>query len=418
MELVYRGLAPYEVRFFSRSQDAAVRFDPDEARLLPGETQSIIVTFAPPRGTPPGERVIELIVREWNVALGQNASTAPQSLAYTLQVVTSAEATDASHAHGAAHASHEAHDARDAAASAEPIPPIEEEPARPPPRLTLTPSEVELHPGERATIRVRVDDASMRAYSIGATTPAGIRAFGPEVALAPAEGSTMVELSFDVEAARDAPVNLVAEGLATLDDGSASAPYTVRVPAAPPVAPATVAAASPMRAAALAAAGVGGAAFAFVAARRRWPWLFAALYARLRPSAVLDHAGRRRMAEEVRAHPGLPASELQRRMGFANGEFAHHLRTLERARILIASRDGQLRRIYPVETGRVESVPQIDERVLHLIAARGSVTTRALRRELGVSRQALHYHLRKLTADGRIVTRVARGETRVESASR
>ncbi|GEM_PF-2190594 len=189
--------------------------------------------------------------------------------------------------------------------------------------------------------------------------------------------------------------------------GNATAPFAVRVE--PPVrvlaasAPPVLAARPPSLAPwAIAAALAGAAGLALAWARRRWPLAFAALYHRLAPSKLLEHPTRARMVEAIGQEPGVSMRELQRRLGLARGVFDHHLHRLVVAGQVRIVADGQRRRLYVAAQGAAPGAPPLPERVVALVHERGRVSASALARELGVSRQALHYHLKRLAAAGRL----------------
>ncbi|HEX2022213.1 MAG TPA: winged helix-turn-helix transcriptional regulator [Candidatus Thermoplasmatota archaeon] len=163
---------------------------------------------------------------------------------------------------------------------------------------------------------------------------------------------------------------------------------------------------------ALAAAGVGAGAVGVVVANRRWGLAFAALYARLRPSRVMEHETRRAVLAAVRAEPGITMSDLQRRLGLANGRMRHHLAKLASARVVSITRDGNRRRLWPVEE-RAPQAGSLPERALARLRA-GRVPMRQLARDLNVSPQALHYHLKRLHAEGAVVARLESGRLVVE----
>lgn len=165
---------------------------------------------------------------------------------------------------------------------------------------------------------------------------------------------------------------------------------------------------------ALVAGGVGAA--ALVLTRRKWVLGLAALYARIRPSAVLKHPVRQRIAALAEAQPGLTIRDAQRALDLANGAMSYHLRTLEKAGIVRVVPDGMLRRVYPAGHARVEAVPPLAERVLAIIAERGEATPGDVAAALGASRQSVHYHVQKMVRDGTLRARVHGRETYLKRA--
>lgn len=306
-------------------------------------------------------------------------------------------------------------------------PPASEQPT-PPTRLHLVvvPGEFTLLPGEsaRGVVRVTTDGIGALALNVSVDVPRGI-VVRLDAAPATIAAGTPLDLGFTVSADDDAAPNATHAGTFRASPASDGGAFTVIVgqpppPSTPSTSPSDSASTSAPPTAlapvfAMAAAGVGASALGLAWARRKWPLAFAALYAKLRPSKVLEHEARKRMADEARGEPGITFGELQRRLGLANGEAAYHLGLLERARILTSARDGQLRRVYPVEMGRVPRIEDIRGRALHLLREQPR-TLSALARDLGASKQAVHYHVKRLVESG-LVEPVHDGTLRARAAA-
>ena len=151
------------------------------------------------------------------------------------------------------------------------------------------------------------------------------------------------------------------------------------------------------------AAAVGGGAWTLSWIRRRGGWLalVAPLYTRLAPHRILDQPTRRRVADLVLAEPGITFGDAQRKLGIGAGALTHHARMLEQAGILFSSPDGQTRRLFPVGGGFVAPVPSLAERALAELRG-GPATLSSLADRLGVSRQSLHYHVKRLISQGKL----------------
>ncbi|HEX2023033.1 MAG TPA: helix-turn-helix domain-containing protein [Candidatus Thermoplasmatota archaeon] len=139
---------------------------------------------------------------------------------------------------------------------------------------------------------------------------------------------------------------------------------------------------------------------------RRREWLLLVLYTRLRPDRVLDHPTRRAIRDLAHAEPGILLADIQKRIGLANGALRHHVDSLERAKVLRSVHEGQYRRIYPAEAPRVQAAPGLADRVVLALHEHGPLPAAELAARLGVSRQSLHYHVKRLAAQGRIETRM------------
>ena len=118
--------------------------------------------------------------------------------------------------------------------------------------------------------------------------------------------------------------------------------------------------------------------------------------------SLLQHPRREAIVELVQAQPGLTLADVRRRMGMSNGVARHHVALLEAAGIVRAVPDGTRRRLWPIgEPAR--AVPPLRDRVAHTLRLRGAMSSVDLAGELGVSRQALHYHVKRLVDEGRIM---------------
>lgn len=297
-----------------------------------------------------------------------------------------------------------------------------QEPESPPPaRVTLVvdPRSVTLAPGGSARLRLTATSDEDAEVAVRLAAPSAL-ASDLNVQMLKLQAGTPYEMVFVIEASPDLANGTILDASIETLDGRASARFEVVIETPPaPIEltslrasdaadPHTVLAATGMAAF---AAGVGASALALVWTRKRWALAFAGLYARLRPQAVLEHPQRSRMADLIRAKPGLTIREAQKELDLANGAMAHHLRTLEKAGIVRIVHDGMLRRVYPVGHERVAPVPPLGDRVLELLRHRGEATPSDVAAALGVSRQSVHYHLQKMVRDGKLRARVDGRET-------
>lgn len=259
-------------------------------------------------------------------------------------------------------------------------------------------------PGTNVVLTAYVENAGE------APAQARLAVLAPALRVEPAELTALVPpgarvaVAFTLAVPEDAALGTVFDGALRLDDG-ATVSFAVAASASEPMA-AVVAApdGSPSLLGALASVAV-GAAIALVV-WRRWPGLgLVALYARLAARRALEHPRRARMLDTLRASPGMTLAQLQRATGLSNGVARHHVALLQAAGAIRVVRDGSRRRLWPTEAPRVEGAPELGERVLDALAARGPMRAGELAAELGVSRQALHYHLKKLERAGRVVAR-------------
>lgn len=283
--------------------------------------------------------------------------------------------------------------------------------------LRVHPAEAELPLGGRVVLDVVVANGGPAPVSppLRLDLPKGVRgSLPPDAPPVPPGGS--VTLPLVLEADPDA-AELPVQGTVRLGrPGVEPATFLLRLVPAPPAedALATAAAedaegASTALVVAGVAAGVGGVASVLAWANRRWPALaaapLAALYTRLRPSGVLDQPTRERILALVRERPGVTFGDLRRATGMGAGTLTYHARVLERAGVLHSVPDGQVRRFFTLDAGRVAPTPPLDERAVQALRERGPMSAGELARALGVSRQALHYHLKRMLREGRLVAR-------------
>lgn len=275
------------------------------------------------------------------------------------------------------------------------------------PQLTVEPVELLVAPGGGALMRVRLraGDAPLVEPRLELALPPGVaaRVGSLPVEIGPGQSA---EAQVMVSAAADLQEGAVFPGNVRLRDApDAMATFRVRIghaaaPAPPPLAEDGLAVGGALVLAA------GGAIGAFAFLRRKWPLLLGPLYSRVRPNRVLENPVRARFAALVRETPGLTFGDVQRRLGLGAGSVTHHARMLEKAGVVFSTTDGRERRFFHVGAGRVERVPPLAERALLALRERPRSGS-DLARELGVSRQALHYHLRHLQANGRVLAREA-----------
>lgn len=277
------------------------------------------------------------------------------------------------------------------------------------PSLRVEPRELLVAAGGGAAAKVvlRAGSRPLDNYEIVLEAPAGFTwSLGQRPGFVEAgqqvEFQLLISAPAGLEEGRLVPVGAVLHG-----DMPVRAPFEVRIAAA--AEPEPPAQDGPIRSTgvlvAIAAGGLGVAGAAYVTLRGKWPWLLAPLYTRLKPSRLLDHPLRERFVAIVKESPGITFGELQRRLGVGAGTVTHHARMLEKARIVFSSPDGQQRRFFPIGSGRVDAVPPLPERVLSTLREKGARSAADLARDLGVSRQAVHYHLKQLEATRRVEAR-------------
>ncbi|HVL49274.1 MAG TPA: MarR family transcriptional regulator [Candidatus Thermoplasmatota archaeon] len=153
---------------------------------------------------------------------------------------------------------------------------------------------------------------------------------------------------------------------------------------------------------------------ALVAAARseaaRWALLapFAGLYTRLARDDVTGHKLRAALLEAIKATPGVTFTELRARFRAASGTLVHHLRTLERHRLVTSRRDGALRRFFVAGTSPAvlaATTPSPAQGRILAMLAEGPLSQREIAERLGITKQGANHHVKTLARRGLIAVR-------------
>lgn len=136
----------------------------------------------------------------------------------------------------------------------------------------------------------------------------------------------------------------------------------------------------------------------------------APLYSRISRDEVLENDTRGSIYSLIANNPGMDLLTIKTTLGLSNGVIAHHIHTLERERYLRSVRDGRYRRFF-VTGSKVEMVNSIESHILTEIETKPYINQSQIARNLGLSRQALNYHIKKLVKKGTIVTEKIGRET-------
>jgi hypothetical protein len=134
------------------------------------------------------------------------------------------------------------------------------------------------------------------------------------------------------------------------------------------------------------------------------------LYSRINRDQVLENDTRGSIYKLIAVNPGMDLLSIKNALGLSNGVLAHHIHTLERERYLRSVRDGRYRRFF-ITGSKIDQVSSIDTQILFEIEGKPSINQSQIARNLGVSRQALNYHIRKLVKKGTIITEKVGRET-------
>lgn len=144
-------------------------------------------------------------------------------------------------------------------------------------------------------------------------------------------------------------------------------------------------------------------------------WLFPTLkqfavgayFSRIERPRVLDHERRARILEIVQAEPGIHSEDLRRRTGLAQGTLQHHVRKLVETGVLVRRRVGGYTCYHAPGAADAQGLEAqavgrsaAARRILAALEEDPSLSGTALAERLGMSRQSVHYHLKRLRASG------------------
>ena len=138
--------------------------------------------------------------------------------------------------------------------------------------------------------------------------------------------------------------------------------------------------------------------------------LLVPMYSRISRDEVLENETRGDIYRLIAHSPGMDLLSIKNALGLSNGVLAHHIHTLERERYLRSVRDGRYRRFF-VSGTKVELANSMEQEILKEVEACPSINQCQIAKNLGISRQALNYHIRKLIRNGSIVTERVGRET-------
>lgn len=154
-------------------------------------------------------------------------------------------------------------------------------------------------------------------------------------------------------------------------------------------------------------------------------FLFVPLYARLSPEDVLNHEKRQEILAFVRDNPGVHLRRIGHLLSISYGTLTYHLYRLEREGYITFAQEGLFKRYYST-AGRMKEVAKekpmptalrdLERQIYETILANPGSAQSHLAQKLGLSRQALHYHIKKLEKSG-FISKVPQGrETLIYAA--
>ncbi len=128
------------------------------------------------------------------------------------------------------------------------------------------------------------------------------------------------------------------------------------------------------------------------------------LYSRLDKQRVLDNDVRRQICKYIEANPGDHYSSIKAKLKLKNGVLAHHLRKLEEQEMVRSCSDGIYKRFYPykmrIPTKDIDSLTWFQMGIYNTIKERPGISQAQIAKELGESKQVVHYHVRLMEDAG------------------
>lgn len=128
------------------------------------------------------------------------------------------------------------------------------------------------------------------------------------------------------------------------------------------------------------------------------------LFSRFERDDVLEHNTREQLYQFIRNNPGPSFSDLRRELSLSNGTLVHHLRILEMQEFIKPVRDGFRTRFYLRGPRIVPTtyLTRTQTAILEAIHSNPGVTQKDLAAMLGLPRESVFYHARKLEGVGKL----------------
>ena len=123
------------------------------------------------------------------------------------------------------------------------------------------------------------------------------------------------------------------------------------------------------------------------------------LYTRLTKQDVLSDFNRGQIFGSIRTQPGITLNEIRKKLNMPNGTAVYHLDVLERERFIKSARDGFHRRFYPWGMKVAKDVfypSELQRTIMKTIVASPGSTQVEIAGKLGMKKETLHYHIKKL----------------------
>jgi predicted transcriptional regulator len=133
-------------------------------------------------------------------------------------------------------------------------------------------------------------------------------------------------------------------------------------------------------------------------------YLVVPLLMRIKNDRILDNFYRGRIYEYIKGRPGSTFSEIKRYLNSQNGAVAYHLLVLEKLGLIRSFKEGGFRRYGIIGDKNGKSIPphlsETARLVLKGLYERGPRQAPEIAKDMGISRQRLHYILKALEKHG------------------
>ncbi len=139
--------------------------------------------------------------------------------------------------------------------------------------------------------------------------------------------------------------------------------------------------------------------------RYKWAPVLIPLYSRFKRDQVLSHHLRSDLMDKINEKPGIHLEGLSLSANEHRATIMYHLKVLEREALIKSERDGKYRRFYPMDAVPAReaiSINRTEERVLEEIRGHPGIPETDISVLLGISRQVVNYHVKKLSQRGAI----------------
>ena len=141
--------------------------------------------------------------------------------------------------------------------------------------------------------------------------------------------------------------------------------------------------------------------------------LLVPLYSRLRKDEVLENYRRGMIHGLILAHPGICFTEIKEALSISSGSLVYHLGVLQSRGEILSRRSGALVRYYVNGTSISQIVKygltDLQADMVKVVTSRGQVTRKEIQDVLSISKQVVHYNIKKLIADNIITPSIIGG---------